>query len=233
MRLGGTKAGKQTAGPSHGSAVLSGAIEIPADLKPLEDAVRANQAKAVEATLERIRDIQTEVYDRRGKIKRAKIKAAVLALRWEGFGPDETARILGVSRGTVDLALMQMRKAASLDDEIKRVDELIVPIAVDNLAKGVINGDKEYTLRVLDGRGVLRSFKSSEATVTRRDLKLHVVTTLPPHHQDAIPTVKANGVFGVPKRDGGALAPTAEIKPDPAAGTRSLAPTRVTVPDSL
>lgn len=240
MRLGGTKSSDKrgTAAMSQTAAVLAGAVPIPEDLKPLEEEVRKHQELAVAETLQRIRDIQTSTRDREGKIKRAKFKAAVLALRWEGLGPDESAKILGCTRAAVDTALMHLRKSASLDDEIKRIDAQIVPLAVDNLARGVIMGDKEYTLRVLDGRGVLRSFKSVEAQVTRRDLKLTVVTTLPPHHQDAIPTVKANGVYGIPKGNDGAMNESRQLGPAAAAGAKTLtAPAAaarvIAVPDSL
>jgi hypothetical protein len=224
MRIGGTKAGKSAPVPSLGPKVLQHIAENDGEVKPLEQQVRAQAEAAVTATLERIRAIQTDSLDRNGKIKRAKFKAAVLALRWEGFGPRESAEILGTTQGTVEKALMSLRKDASLDDQIKRVDQLIVPLAVDNMARGVMAGDKEYTLRVLDGRGVLRAFKSVDAHVTRKDLKLHVLVTMPEHHKDSIPTVKANGVFGVPKGDAGALTEKKELTEGTAAGTRALAP---------
>src|SRR3990167_4547546 len=136
MRIGGTKAGKTTAAPGLGPAVIAHIAAAGGDIKPLEADIRAMQERAVTATLERIRAIQTETRDRDGRIKRAKFKAAVLALRWEGFDPRSTAEVLGCPQGAVERALMQLRKDASLDQQITRVDQLIVPLAVDNIARG-------------------------------------------------------------------------------------------------
>lgn len=195
-RLGSTKAKGAPVASLAGDVMAM--IEA-ADMKPMADLVRESQEQAVVATLEKIRQIQTETRDATGKIKRAKFKAAVLTLRWEGFNPRDTARVLGVSEGVVNHALLQLRKDASLDDQITRVDTLIVPLAVDNLARGILAGDKEYTLRVLDGRGVFRAHKSVEGNITKRNLTLSIVTTMPaavPAGQ--VPTVKPGGVMGRP-----------------------------------
>ncbi len=50
--------------------------------------------------------------------------------RWEGYTPKQTAELLGVSYGAVDDALMRMREAASIDDQIDRLDQLGVPLPV-------------------------------------------------------------------------------------------------------
>lgn len=216
--MGGTKAGRAAIEPpSLAQTALAG------DLEPLAVDIRKAQETAVTETLQTIKRIQTETRDRDGKIRRAKFKAGVLALRWEGFSPTETAKILGVSQGSVERALLQLRKDASLDEQIKRIDQLVVPLAVDNLARGVLKGDKEYTLRVLDGRGVLRSFKSVDQKIEKRNLTLHIKTELPPHHQDAIPTIQPNKVFGRPKTDETALTGESALQSAKTVGARALA----------
>jgi predicted transcriptional regulator len=231
-RMGSTKAGKAAA-PATVAHDLMAAIEQ-ADMKPMGDLIRESQERAVVETLETIKKIQTQTRDASGKIKRAKLKAGVLALRWEGFSPRDTARILGVSEAVVSHALLQLRKDASLDEQITRIDTLIVPLAVDNLARGILAGDKEYTLRVLDGRGLLRAYKSIEGNVTKRNLNLTIVTTMPAGvPEGTIPIVKPGGVMGAPLRGEKSL-PDIVTKAIPAAvETGAVARGIVGVPDSL
>jgi hypothetical protein len=234
-RIGSTRAAKAAAPPVSMAADVMGAIEPVGDdaLKPLQDSIRAAQAAAVLDTLERIKAIQTETRDASGKIKRAKLKASVLALRWEGFSPRDTARILGISQGVVELALLQLRKDASLDDQIARIDQAIIPLAVDNLARGVIAGDKEYTLRVLDGRGLLRSFKSTDANITKRNLTLTVIATMPPG-QTVLPSAKPGGVMGKALSSDRVLPDIVTVAVDPKPTGAVPAPFGVVgVPDSL
>jgi len=197
-RMGSTKASRAIRPLTMADDIMAAAdaaVDDGKELTPLQENIRKSQEVAVIDALDRIKKIQTETRDAAGKIKRAKLKASVLALRWEGFSPRDTARILGISQGTVETALLHLRKDASLDDQINRIDQAIIPLAVDNLARGVIAGDKEYTLRVLDGRGLLRSYKSVEANVTKRNLTLTVIATMPPGHKE-LPIAKPGGVMG-------------------------------------
>lgn len=148
---------------------------------PLAVEARKGAERAVEEQLKHIGKIQSAIRDKDGKIKRAKFHAAVLALRWEGYGPRESAEILGCSFDKVDAALLRMREAASIEDQLIRLDTLIVPLAVDNVARGVMNGDRQYTLKVLDGRGVFRTHKSSESHVKKTIAILKIQTTMPDH----------------------------------------------------
>lgn len=149
--------------------------------RPLALEQRKGIEKAVEAQLEHLARVQTAIRKPDGRIKRAKFHAAVLALRWEGYGPRETAEILGCSFDKVDAALLRMREAASIEDQLIRLDNLIVPLAVDNVARGVMNGDRQYTLKVLDGRGVFRTHKSQETHVKKTIAILKIQTTMPAH----------------------------------------------------
>ena len=174
----------------------------PAPVTPL-DADRQEQQKVVaEQTLERIHQLRGQTRDRAGKIKRAKLKAAVLACRWEGFNPQETSEILGVTLGVVRSALMSLRKGAEMDQQISKLDELIVPLAVDNIATMVMRGDKDATFKVLDGRGVFRTHKSIDAQVTRRTLSLRIDMTVPAHLAgQPLPQAKLGAIHGAVSKE--------------------------------
>jgi hypothetical protein len=145
----------------------------------MSELVRAQTAEAAVAQLASIRRTVSSTRDREGRIKRAKFVAAVLAMRMEGFSPQESAKILGVSFGQVTWALKQVRKDASIPEQLDRLDKIGVALAVDNVLKGIIDGDKEYTLRLMDGRGLFRSHKSVQAEVRETVLQLQVVVDQP------------------------------------------------------
>jgi hypothetical protein len=163
------------------------------------EAVRAAKVSSVDEELVHLATTQGSIRDRTGKIKRAKFHAAVLALRWEGFSPKQTAEILGCSHARISDALLRLREAASMDEQITRIDQLIVPLAVDNLARGVMDGDKSYTMKVLDGRGVFRTHKSVEGTIKKTVMVLMVKTEMPPHlAPDSIPMPLPGSIVGAP-----------------------------------
>ena len=198
-RIGSTKkSGEKTARPFP-DALRQAQADPSHVLAPLAADVRAMAEQSARETLEYIKTVQTSTRDRTGRIKRAKFKAGVLALRWEGFTPKETAEILGASIYQVEWALSQIRADASIDDQLTRLDSVAVPLAIDNVIRGVMDGDKEYSLKVLDGRGVFRAFKSLDAQVKKTVLKLEVRATMPAHiPQDAIPMPKFGSVVGQP-----------------------------------
>ena len=174
----------------------------------LSIATRASKEAALKESVEHLADTQAAIRGRDGKIKQAKFHASVLALRWEGFSPKETAEILGCSGARVDDALLRLRNAASMDEQIDRIDQLIVPLAVDNLARGVMDGDRTYTMKVLDGRGVFRTHKSVEGTIKKTVLHLTVRTEMPKHLEvDSIPMPIAGSIVGA------ALIPEPETAP--------------------
>ena len=174
----------------------------PAPLSPL-DVDREEQRQVVAAqTLQRIQVLRGQTRDKDGRIKRAKLKAAVLACRFEGFNPQETSEILGVTAGVVRGALMSLRKHAAMDDQINKLDELIVPLAVDNIANMVMKGDKDATFKVLDGRGVFRTHKSIDAQVTRRTLSMKIEMTVPAHLTGLpLPVAKQGAIHGAVSRE--------------------------------
>jgi predicted transcriptional regulator len=180
----------------------------------LSDALRAAKVSSADEELIHLATTQGSIRDRTGKIKRAKFHAAVLALRWEGFSPKQTAEILGCSHARVSDALLRLREAASMDDQIDRIDQLIVPLAVDNLARGVMDGDRAYTLKVLDGRGVFRTHKSVEGTIKKHVLIMTVKTEMPAHlSPDSIPMPAAGSIIGAPLLPAPRVIPESEMSP--------------------
>jgi hypothetical protein len=145
---------------------------------PDADALRAFAEDAARDNLRRrldyVKELQASVRNRKGRIKKAKFKAAVLALRWENFTIAQTADILGESVGAVESALRGLRAAAELDDHIKTIDHEILPIAVDNLARAVLDGNVGVSERIARGRGLLRTFKQVESSITKRTMKLTI-----------------------------------------------------------
>ena len=137
--------------------------------------------------------------DRKGRIRRAKFFAAVLALRLQGFSMQDSAEILGCSKARIRFALEACRQDATIDSQLDRLDKIAVPCAVDNVVTGVQNGDKEYTLKVLDGRGVFRTHRSIDAHVKRTTLELKVitVTAVPPPGQ-SLPVSRPGSAVGAP-----------------------------------
>lgn len=167
---------------------------------PLDEFQRETAKEAVQEQISHLGRVQSSIRSRDGRIKKAKFHAAVLALRWEGFSPKETAEILGCSHGRVDAALLRMREAASIDEQLDRIDQTLVPLAVDNLARGVLEGDKGYTMKVLEGRGLFRSHKQVEGVIRKTVLHLKVTTEMPKHlGPDAIPLPAPGSIVGAPR----------------------------------
>ncbi len=196
--MGAAKTGKAitTAQQETAKAADAGGESI---YKPIDDHIREGAKAAVQEQVAHLARTQANIRGRDGKIKRAKFHAAVLSLRWEGFSPKETAEILGCSHGRVDAALLRLREASSMDAQIDRIDQALVPLAVDNLANGILDGDRTYTLKLLEGRGVFRTHKSVEGTIKKTVLHLKVVTEMPKHlGPDAIPMPVAGSIVGAP-----------------------------------
>jgi hypothetical protein len=168
-------------------------------LVALTTEMRAGAEKAAAATLDALKLTQGRIRNAHGKIKRARFHAAVLALRWEGLSPSETADALGVSHDRVTAALSRMRAAASMDDQLQRLDQIAVPLAVDNLVRGVMDGDRQYTLKLLEGRGIHRTHKSVEAQITKREFVFRISTEMPAHvGQNSVPLPIPGSIVGAP-----------------------------------
>lgn len=165
----------------------------------LADLDRAQVTKSLTDTLEHLRKTEARTRTKSGKIRHAKFLAGVLALRFEGKGPAETAKILGVDVSRVYRALTLVRSDAAIEKLLDRVDQVILPLAIDNAAKGVMNGDKDYSLEMLRGRGILRTHKSIDAQVKQTILTLEVRLTEPDHLKGReMPMPRIGSIVGAP-----------------------------------
>lgn len=192
--------------------------------KPV-DPLAASAESARQQTVESLVKAKKRVWNTKGRIRRAKFMAGVIALRLEGYSPADTADILGVSRDQVYRALQTCRKDADMSNQLLRLDQIGVPTAVDNVLTGIANGDKEYTLRLLDGRGAFRTHKSIEAQITKTVLTMRVDVTMPLHLVgQAVPVARPGSIVGSPVTiDVPALPASPVVIQTPAGSTRAIA----------
>lgn len=187
---------------SNIDAILAGG-DFPVEEGAAIDGLRKQNAiDAAKATAEELKRTIRSTRDRAGRIRQAKFTAAVLALRLEGFTKaSEIAKILGCSVQQVSGALHRVRKDATIDQQLDRLDQIAVPLAVDNVIEGIANKDKTYTLRLMDGRGLFRVHKSIDAQVKQTVITMRVNMTIPKHLAPGspLPTVKAGTVVGAPE----------------------------------
>jgi hypothetical protein len=146
---------------------------------------RARHVDAAKAALRDVEKTRKRTRSKDGKLRRARYVAEVLALRMtlpaEKNTPADIAKVLGTSPASVGRVLQMVRDDATLEAQIKRLDQIAMPLAVDNVIRGIINGDKGYTMKFLDGRGLFRVHKSIEAQVTERVLLFTVQMKMPAH----------------------------------------------------
>jgi hypothetical protein len=163
----------------------------PAEAQTAEDPVqkflREQLKEQAEETVEQLRAMHAEVRTPDGRLRRAKFIGAVLGLRFERFTPVEIAAILKVKRSSVMRALQLVRKDASIAEQLKRMDEQIVPIAIDNVHAAVIHGDMRSSMKLLDGRGLFRTHKSIEAQISEQRVDIRILVTRPSHMDPAAP----------------------------------------------
>jgi hypothetical protein len=156
---------------------------------------------AARSAVEKVKRTIASTRDSKGRIRRAKFIAAVLALRMElppgQNEPADIAKILGCSPAVVGRALQQIRADATISAQLDRLDQIAMPLAVDNVIKGIIAGDKAYTMKLMDGRGLFRVHKSIEAQVTQTVLTFTVSMKMPPHLEgQPVPQPKPGSVVG-------------------------------------
>jgi hypothetical protein len=207
-RLGSKKAHLEPSPTFPGAVEAAKAVATVADPSLYAEVGDFNRAQAIETAKQSLDELKTTVSstrDRHGRIRKAKLIAAVLALRWQGFSSKQSAEVLGVSHQAVTGALMIARKDAGIGDQIDRIEKMGVPLAVDNAIRGVIDGDKEYTLRVLDGRGVFRNHKSVEADIRVTKLEMSIKVDMPPGYDAIRQPLRQGAIVGTNVLDGRAV----------------------------
>jgi predicted DNA-binding protein (UPF0251 family) len=89
-----------------------------------------------------------------------------LALRASGWSVNDIAARLGVSNTTVTHWFTTHRRKVDAARITQKLDQVAVPLAVENLIHGLLAGDKDYTVKTLEGRGQFRRHVQEQGTVT-------------------------------------------------------------------
>lgn len=105
--------------------------------------------------------------------------AQVVALRLVGLTASQIAEKLCISVHTVNQHLYMARSKGRLADISGILDHAVVPMAVENLIAGLAEGDKDYTLEVLKGRGAFRSHSANVSSGSAGPMQLHIQVELP------------------------------------------------------
>lgn len=120
-----------------------------------------------------------------------------IALRLQGMSEKEIAKKVELPVETVRQYLFKARKKAKLLDVAPLLDQMAVPMAVDNLIEGIGNGDKDYTLAVLKGRGAFATFGKQESDGAMQ------LTVKIEHADNGQTSVIDGSVVGVPRAEDG------------------------------
>jgi len=125
--------------------------------------------------------------------------AQVVALRILGMKASEIADKLAISVHTVNQHLYVARSRGKLSDVGPILDHVAVPLAMDNLIKGLEEEDKEYTLEVLKGRGAFRSHSASVSSGSVGPMQLQIQVELPQGAHGKVIDVGVGQVMGKPR----------------------------------
>jgi hypothetical protein len=119
------------------------------------------------------------------RLKHDERVAVAAALRAAGMKVAQIARALGVRDETVRRYLEAAREWGALRDVLRDIDCRLLPAAVENLEHFLREKDKQVTLELLKGRGVLTRPGAREGTSgpTTFALQVNVVQAPPPEQQ--------------------------------------------------
>jgi DNA-binding CsgD family transcriptional regulator len=89
--------------------------------------------------------------------KRAiRLTQQALSLRAQGYSIGEIAESLGAAPSTVMGWFTKHRRQVDEGEIDRLLEETAVPLAAENLVHGLAAGDKDYTLKTLEGRGYFK-----------------------------------------------------------------------------
>lgn len=172
-------------------------LNDPAVSDLLTDEQRNELSWAVVQELDAIAATQKDSRDETGQLKEAHLLAQVLALRLYGHGPADTAAIMGVPTSRVMSLLHRVRREADIESQLQRIDAIAVPLAVDNIVRGVILGDKDYTLELARGRGLFKTHASVKQETTITDVTISIDAKVPAHLSgQPLPQPKPGAIVG-------------------------------------
>ena len=195
---------------------LANAIDskiLPADLIAAHADVDPEPAKQTAATRRRLRLTQR-----------------ALALRAEGFSVGEIAADMKISPATVLGWFTKHRRTVEAETIDAQLDEIATPLAVENLIHGLAAGDKDYTIKTLEGRGKFKRYADKGDGQTSTEIPALVIrvehaggpgaTTIalgsPPPQASADAGGKIVGVPAIKRVEGVVVAPeSGTIVPKP------------------
>lgn len=110
---------------------------------------------------------------------------ACMALRLAGQTHREIAEELGATVFQVRRLLQQHAPKRKLFEDI--IDGRALPAALDNLIVGLEAGDKDYTLKTLEGRGLLVKHTHQEGQAPKSAFQFNIVVEAPADgHRDPV-----------------------------------------------
>jgi hypothetical protein len=146
--------------------------ELKAHRKEQADLLRAEAERNADKVAWSIPTASIEVVDRGTAVNdRAAHRAWVaemVALRLTGATIKEIAKEVQADEVTVRKYLALAAQTAERNDVGILLDHHAVPLAVDNLIEGLRAGDKQYTLKVLEGRGHFQKHSRGQTAVASR-----------------------------------------------------------------
>lgn len=102
---------------------------------------------------------------------------AVMAMRLAGHTYREIAEELGCSQNQVRRLLMINAPKRKVFEDI--IDGRALPAAIDNLIVGLEAGDKDYTIKTLEGRGLLVKHSHQEGQAPKSAFQFNIVVESP------------------------------------------------------
>lgn len=120
-------------------------------------------------------------------------RKAAVALRVAGFTRKEIADEMGVSVSYVD-KLIRAAKDTGLAKSV--LHSRAIPLALDNLINGLEQADKDYTLKTLEGTGVLGKHVTHEGG-PKQAFQFNIVVESP---SGGTRDVVAGSIVGVPRQ---------------------------------
>lgn len=122
-----------------------------------------------------------------------------LALIAEGWSITDIAFKMNVQPATVTGWIVRHRRIMKVKDIDKMLDGVAAPLAAQNLIHGLLAGDKDYTLKTLEGRGHFRRHTAEEVAVKHEMPPLVIRFETPVEHPTATAS-EAGRILGVPQR---------------------------------
>ncbi len=94
----------------------------------------------------------------------AVLRSLVIALKAQGYGYREIRKMTRLPVAVILRILRVARESGDLKDVLADMDLELVPLAVDNYRRAVLNGDLDISGEVLKGRGILATHQKTAST---------------------------------------------------------------------